>query len=152
MSISELKKATFAHLTEVIEQKIQTAKDEIESARSSIVEDTKSSAGDKYETNREMIQADMSRNEMNFAKAQELKDELRRININATHEQVAIGSMVSTPKGNYFISIGLGVVNLGKEKVFCISEASPIGELLMGKKEGDSISFRGEEIPIKKIA
>ena len=151
MSISTLKKEAFAHLSDTIEQKIQTAKEEIESARISIVEDTKSSAGDKYETNREMMQAEMSRNEMNLAKALTLKDELNRINLEAEHKQVAIGSMVVTQNGTYFLSIGIGVVQLENEKIFCISEASPIGALLIGKKVGDSIDFRGQKISIKQI-
>jgi transcription elongation GreA/GreB family factor len=151
MQIKELKEAAYAKLLSIVEEKISTAEAEIESARTSIIEDTKSSAGDKYETSREMMQAELTRNGINLTKAMALKKDLLRINIETLQEQVAFGSMVVTNTGYYFISIGIGEVNIDGQKVFCISEVSPIGELILSKKKGEKFDFRGKKLVVKEI-
>jgi len=151
MQLSELKKATYENLLAIVEQKINTAEEEIESARTSIVEDTKSSAGDKYETGREMMQAELTRNNVNLSKALTLKRELIRLNLQTVQEQASQGSMVMTNNGIYFLSIGIGEVNVNDKKIYCISVISPIGELIKGKKNGDIVTFRGKKITIQEI-
>ena len=151
MQLSELKKATYENLLAIVEQKITTAEEEIESARTSIVEDTKSSAGDKYETGREMMQAELTRNNVNLSKALTLKRELTRLNLQTVQEQASQGSMVMTNNGIYFLSIGIGEVNVNDQKIYCISVISPIGELIKGKKNGDTVTFRGKKITIQEI-
>ena len=151
MQLLELKKATYEHLLTIVIQKINTAEEEIESARTSIVEDTKSSAGDKYETGREMMQAELTRNNVNLSKALTLKKELVRLNLQTKQEQASQGSMVMTNNGIYFLSIGIGEVNVNDQKIYCISAISPIGELIKGRRNGDTVTFRGKKITIQEI-
>jgi transcription elongation GreA/GreB family factor len=67
-------------------------------------------------------------------------------------EIIGVGSLIETNFEKYYISIGLGEITCSSEKVFSISSASPIGELLMGKKLGEYIELCGRKIIIKNIS
>ncbi|TNF41120.1 MAG: hypothetical protein EP310_07770 [Bacteroidetes bacterium] len=79
------------------------------------------------------------------------KNELLKIDINKANHKVELGSLVFTNGGNYFISIGLGKIEIENEPVYCISLISPIGKILQNKKPGEKINFQGKEIIILKI-
>lgn len=115
----------------------------LETARDSSNDDTKSSAGDKYETSREMIQQDINRYQGQLQEAH--KDLLQLTNIlsvtDDTHNLIKLGSLVKTNTGLYFIATSIGALKIGDTNVFVISSASPIGQLLLGKKIGDSFVF-----------
>ncbi|MNL72888.1 hypothetical protein D3C87_1982760 [compost metagenome] len=55
------------------------------------------------------------------------------------------GSIVETNLGIYFIAISIGVVKIDHDKVFVISNQSPIGKLLLRKKVGESFVFNNVE-------
>lgn len=147
----EVKKLIYQHLQELIIQKINIAESAIQSAKESRDNDTKSSAGDKYETGREMMQREINKYEEQLYKAIQLKKELDYLNLEKEQKKVEKGSLVITDKGIYFLSVGLGKIQIDKEKYFAISLASPIGNLLHQKEVGTSISFNGRSIVIEKI-
>ena len=80
-----------------------------------------------------------------------LKKELARVPSQKTFQRVEFGSLVSTDKERYFISIGLGKVDIEGETYYVISLASPMGNVLKDKVVGDSIAFQGRTIIIKSI-
>ncbi|OOG19116.1 hypothetical protein BWD42_03980 [Sphingobacterium sp. CZ-UAM] len=134
----------------VLEIAIQRTNDRIamiesalETARDSSNDDTKSSAGDKYETSREMIQQDINRYQGQLLEAN--KDLMQLTNIKSTigdkTDFVKLGSLVKTNVGFYFIASSIGALKIDHHNVFVISAASPIGQLLLGKKVGDSFLF-----------
>ncbi len=115
----------------------------LETARDSSNDDTKSSAGDKYETSREMIQQDINRYQGQLLEAN--KDLLQLTNIATTiadtTDFVKLGSLVKTNLGLYFIATSIGALKIDDMNVFAISPVSPIGQLLLSKKTGDSFLF-----------
>ena len=113
--------------------------------------DTKSSAGDKYETGREMMQIEIDKLELQLYKSQRLKKELQDIPMEKTFHWVGSGGLVFTNVGTYLISVGIGKVELEKEPYYAISLASPIGSMLNNKKVGDQILFNGKQITIQEI-
>lgn len=113
--------------------------------------DTKSSAGDKYETGREMMQIEIDKFEMQLYKSQRLKKELCDIPLDKTFNLTVSGSLVFTNAGTYLISVGIGRVELENEPYYAISLASPIGLMLKNKKVGDQIQFNGKHITIEEI-
>jgi hypothetical protein len=60
-------------LLSLVEEKINTAKAEIESAREAQQNETKSSAGDKYETSREMMTQEIEKHSKSLADAEQQK-------------------------------------------------------------------------------
>lgn len=124
-----------------VEDRIANLELALKSAHEASIDDTKSSAGDKYETTREMMQQDIARYQMQLAEAKKDESILTGL-IQPTHSDfVQNGSIVKTNLGIYFIAISIGVVPIENEKVFVISTQSPIGKLLLKKKIGESFTF-----------
>ena len=114
--------------------------------------DTKSSAGDKHEVGRAMVQQELDQQEAQLAKLQALQQELARVPLGRVYEQAAFGSLVTTDQGTYFIAIGLGQVDVDGEACFVVSLASPIGQALKGKRVGDVANFKGRVLTVNAIS
>jgi len=131
--------------------KINTAQASVASAQESKLNETKSSAGDKFETGRAMMQVEQEKAEMRLAQANQLMGILKNLNIEKNFSQAALGSLVTTDQHSYFLSIGIGKLMIDGKTFYAISELSPIGQLLIGKSEKDTIKFREQIIAIQKI-
>ncbi len=146
-----IKSEILSRLIEIVTGKIKDAEFAIASARSSRDSDTKSSAGDKYETGRAMVQQEIDNNELQLSKALQQQLELHRLNTTKVYDKVEPGSLVITNHENYFISIALGKINISNNNYYAISLLSPIGMLLKHKCAGDKIDFLGRQLVIKDI-
>ncbi|WP_028374750.1 hypothetical protein [Leeuwenhoekiella sp. MAR_2009_132] len=140
--IQELKE----RLNKRLEQLRETKAGLIESRES----DGKSSAGDKYETGVEMIQQEMERTQGQIDQTEKQKEVLSRISL-TPNTIIGDGSLVLTDKASYFIGIPFGELKLATGNVYCISTASPIGELLTGAQVGETVTFRDQVIKIVEI-
>ena len=78
----DLKEKLLKKCFEAVDERIKSAENAIISAKEASQDDTKSSAGDKYETTREMMQQEISRNEAQLYEAKKLKHSLLQIQSN----------------------------------------------------------------------
>lgn len=134
-----------------IEQRIDTAQKAIAIAQASANEETKSSAGDKYETGRAMAQLEIEKNSVQLAEAQKLKIAIAQIKPDHPTNTVQSGSLVVTNQSNFYIAISAGQLTLDNINYFSISPASPVGSKLMGLKEGAQFSFNTKTYLIEKV-
>jgi transcription elongation GreA/GreB family factor len=135
-----------------VEQRIATAQEALKQAQEASTDDTKSSAGDKFETGREMAQQDINRNKQLLVDAQQQKAILQSLKDVRAGGTVRNGSLVNSDSGNFYISISAGQLQLNDEVYFAISAASPIGKLFIGKSIGDRVTFNGKNYLIKGVA
>lgn len=139
----------------LLKQKLQHQLNELTEAiallKDSRDNDNKSSAGDKHETSRAMAQIELDNLELQLMKNQQTLQELDAISINRVSDFVESGSLVYTNYETYFISVGLGKINIEDQTCYAISLASPLGALLYKKSEGDSIDLQGRKIQILKL-
>jgi len=147
-----LKEELHRRCIEIVEERISAIKTELASIEESRNNETKSSAGDKYETGRAMMQMEEEKSRMQLGKTNQLRLELQEIDLEEKHKSIKFGSLVITDTGKYFISIGLGKVKMNDEVFYCISTASPIGIQLRGKTAGENFSFGGRTIQIESIS
>jgi transcription elongation GreA/GreB family factor len=134
-----------------IQKRIENIEYSLQQARQASNDDTKSSAGDKYETTREMMQQEMDRNSKLLYEAGQQKIALQQIeNVEAANISKN-GSLVITSEGSFYISISAGELLLVGQKYYAISQAAPIGKVLIGKKIGESFKFNGKEYVVKEI-
>ena len=142
-SYLDIKKNILAVALQRTNDRIAMIESALETARDSSNDDTKSSAGDKYEISREMIQQDINRYQGQLIEAN--KDLLQLKNITSAvgdkTDFAKLGSLVKTNVGLYFIATSIGEIKIGDNNVFVISAASPIGQLLLGRKIGESFLF-----------
>jgi transcription elongation GreA/GreB family factor len=152
MSQSQVKERLLAHLIELYSTKIDSAKGGIEALRVDRDTASKSTAGDKHEVGRAMMQIEMDNQQAQLAGLQANLTQLQRIAIDRDKTEVGFGSLVYTDGGIYFMAIGLGRASLDDQTYFVISSASPIGELLMNKKVQDEVTFNGRTLIITSIS
>jgi transcription elongation GreA/GreB family factor len=133
------------------EQRIQTAREAMNSAQAAANAEGKSSAGDKYETGRAMMQLERDQHARALAEAQKLKQALENIDPQRSSTVVQPGSLVHTSIGSFFVAISLGRLQLAGNEFMAISPQSPIGALLMGKKEGDRLEFNKKQIEVLQL-
>jgi len=133
-----------------VEERIYHAEYALQQARDASNDDTKSSAGDKYETTREMMQQDIARSTQQLQEANKEHILLQSI-IHKESSVVELGALVRTNMGYFYISGSMGAIDINGEKIFAISQGSPIGQLLKGKKVGESILFNGKTQEILEI-
>lgn len=148
---SMLKSLILNKLVEIVNEKASIIKSEIELAIETRDSETKNNVGDKFENTREMMQLEVEKNLAQLNKFEMLKNELSKIDIYKTHSCVEYGSLVSTNENSYYISIGIGKIEISSESVYCISLNSPIGKILNNKKVGDEINFQDKKIKITNI-
>ena len=134
-----------------LEKKAETLRQVIASAKESRDNETKSSAGDKYETGRAMVQMEIEKNNAQLNSILHLKNELSKIDIQKKYDQAEFGSLLHSNQGNYFLSIGFGKIVIAEEVYYCISISSPIGQILHQKQEGDSFEFQGRKHQVSNI-
>lgn len=147
----EIKQALFNTCLEFIESRFQTIQSTIDEIQESLTSETKSSAGDKHETGRAMLQLEREKAGNQLAEINKIKIALSKINTSKTSETLGLGSVIYTTQANYYIAISAGELTFDKQKFYAISPNTPIGQLLMGKTIGDSINFRAQSFNITSV-
>lgn len=149
MPINEsIKQQLFDKCEAYVAQKIATAQKGMQDAQDAANNETKSSVGDKYETGRAMMHLEKNKYAIQLGEAIQLKQQLSTINPTKNCEIVENSSLIKTNKGNFFIAISLGKVELENEKYYVISLASPLGKALHQAKKGDKVAFRNIQYQI----
>lgn len=146
-----LKQQLYDKCRELVDQRIKNAKDAMDSAQEAANDETKSSAGDKYETGREMMQQEMENNAVQLSEARKLKEIIDRIIPGKSYDTVQVGSLVITNNGSFYISIGLGKITLDGKDYFAIAPSSPLGALLMDKKAQEGVELNGRTFNIQQV-
>lgn len=117
----------------------------------SLKEETKSSAGDKHETGRAMLQLERENAGQQLAEIEKLEVILNRISSEISEGPVHMGNVVETSQAKYFMAIPAGALAIDDHVFYAIGATSPIGQRLLGKKEGDEVRFRESAFTITSI-
>ena len=146
-----IKKTLFNHCKTHLEKKMKVFEQLKKNLQKDLTYETKSSAGDKYETARAMIQLENEKLsnqireiELNYQKLNTIKDF-------QTSKSISLGSIIFTDKANYYVAIAADFFEVNSKVFYCISSQSPIGKLLIGKKINESIMFNNLQSTILEI-
>lgn len=131
--------------------KIEDIQMAIQSSQDSANSETKSTAGDKHDTARAMMQLDVEQKSKQLAEAKKSKMALAQFNVNSGSSSISLGSLVYCNAATYYISISIGKIELENQTIFGISPVSPIAQAMKGLKAGDSFVFNGKSILIKSV-
>ncbi len=113
--------------------------------------DTKSSAGDKHETSRAMVQLEQEKTGNQLKEAEEHLKEFERIDFSKISKIITQSSLVETNRGLFFIAASIGKITVDAKTVFVISAKSPLAIALAGKKEKDTVVFNGVSYSIISV-
>mgnify|MGYP001038300888 CR=1 FL=1 len=146
-----LKKELFIQCETFVNKRLQNVEEIISSNQKALQSETKSSAGDKHETGRAMLQLEMEKASQQLAGISQMKQTLSKIDVSKISNIAHLGSIIETNTAHYFISISAGNLMYKEKSYFAVSVSSPIGKLLLGKKKGDEVYFNKKKISIKNI-
>ena len=141
-----IKQKLFSACKDFVAEKEQTIEGIITSYKNSLASETKSSAGDKHETGRAMLQLEMEKASQQLSEIHKMKATLERINIQKNAERATLGSIISTEKFNYFLGISVGKVVVDGTEYFLVSTNSPIGKQLLGIEKGVTIPLNNQVV------
>ncbi len=142
------KPALHAACLAFVEQRIAAATAAMQAAQESANSETKSSAGDKYETGRAVAQEERNRNAAQLHQAQQLRAELSRIDPAAPCDTVRPGALVETSLGWFYVAIGAGRLPGDGPAVLAVSAAAPVAVALRGKRAGEEAAFNGQVVRV----
>ena len=149
--MKNIKKLICDELIFVQKKKIKSLELLINSTKESRDTANKSSAGDKHETSRAKIQTEID----NYSRQLDLSLNnlhiIEQIDNSKKYNLVTQGSIVTTDNGVFFISIGIGKLEIRSNNYFIISLLSPIGSVMKGLSKNATFSFRGIKYSIKNI-
>lgn len=150
--MNEFKSAVYQTAINLLKQKEALLAEERKNIIESILEEEKNSAGDKYETSRETMTQDLNSLEKQIKQGSLDLEELYRLQtIKDTPPTVQEGALVQLGSDWFLLAVSVGQVKVREKSVFLLSKNSPLGELLVGKKKGETIQFRGKPQSIIEI-
>ena len=139
------------HARSIIAQRITDVQKTLDDLRESIVNETKSTAGDKYETARAMLQIEQENVTKQMTELLEQKTQLEKLSMIDASDTVIKGSLVKTDRGHLFISIALGKIKVSDQTVVALSPQSPLGKQLMGLRTGENAMMNGVKYAVEGI-
>ncbi len=146
-----LKQELYKQCLEFVDNRFTTIQNTIKEIQESLTSETKSSAGDKHETGRAMLQLEREKAGNQLVEIEKIKTLLLKIEVKNSSKTIGLGSVVYTTQANYFIAISAGELENKNDKFYAISASTPIGKLLMGKTVGDEIEFRQQVFIIDNV-
>ena len=145
------KQQAFEFCREHVSSKLKKLQAAIDNVKEALESETKSTAGDKHETGRAMLQLEREKLGRQLREVEKMGNVLGKIQWQKTMQQVALGSLVRTDKAIYFVSVSAGKYDQDNEAIFCISLETPIAQLLMGKTVGDTLVFNERPFTILEL-
>lgn len=111
---------------------------------SDLSNETKSSAGDKFETAREMIQQERVKLEQSKSQKSMMLSALNQLKDKTVTPTANSGSIISTGNGVFILGLAVGKIQLKNDSViFGLGLNSPIAREFMHKSPGDSFELNG---------
>ena len=133
-------------------EKMQSLTTDIEAIQWSANQESKSSAGDKYETGRSILMLEKEKLTEQLMGVGKLKKALDLIDVNKLAVSAELGALIQSSSQYYYLSANFGLLTIDGHDVFALSALSPIGQAMLGKTVGDTCDFRDQKFSIQKIA
>lgn len=150
--MAQLKEQLYLLCRNYISTREAEIKKVIEEAQDAAAGETKSSAGDKYETGREVMQQEINLNITRLNELHKLSLTLDHISPTQKGDKVVAGSLIYTNHGAFYISVSAGQLVADGLNFYAISAASPLGVKMLGKHAGHTFELNGKTFEIEKVS
>lgn len=122
----------------------------VQQLQESLFSESKSSAGDKHETARAMVQIELEQASKQLKEVEQLIHNFEKIKT-ISRSTIGLSSLIETNLGWFYLSIPLGKVQVDQQEIFCLGQSAPISNLLLQQKVGDVFSFGAKSFKILAI-
>lgn len=139
-------------LEQALEAGVDAARTELETLRGSLEGEAKSTAGDKHETGRAMVQLEMEQAGLRLARMEAMRGQWRGLEPHRSRAVVGPGAVVETDGGLFVIGVALGrfAMSDGAHGT-AISSDAPLAMALRGLEPGGGTVFRGRDWRVKRV-
>ena len=149
--MNSIKERLYKACEAYVEERIKRIEAAMAGLESDLENETKSSAGDKYETGREMINLEINKLAEQLQQFKNLRNTLNVAKSRTNNGSAQLGTAVKTNMANYFIAIPADRIIVDGDEYFAIGANSPIAQLLLHKKAGEEITFNGKSAEILEV-
>jgi transcription elongation GreA/GreB family factor len=151
MKDKELKAGLLAYCQNFVEQKYQTLLSEYRIYQDSAANETKSTAGDKHDTSKSMMQLEQEKLGQQMKQLIQQKKILENLDIRRVTDKVEFGCVVETDNGNFFMSISAREIEIGNKIYIPVSMQSPLAMAMLNHCADDQVVFNGKAYTIKSV-
>lgn len=137
---------------QLLQDKIDVFRDMISGLTEDAQNDAKGSAGDKHETALSMMHLEQEKLNHKLKEILQQKAILDKVDPNAIHQKIALGSVVQTNGMFLFISAALPKITIENQIIIAVSPQSPLGSKLMGKEVGFEFEIGASKYTIESIS
>lgn len=145
------KEKIYESFLRVVEDRIQLFQNNMYELKESSSNETKSTAGDKYETALAMLHIEQENINQQLQEALKQKALLSKIDPHVSTSKIINGSLIKTNKGHFFLSLALGKITVDNTTVIALSPHSPLGQKLIGLKENDTTEMNGTRYIVESV-
>jgi transcription elongation GreA/GreB family factor len=146
-----MKKQVLDRYHQILQDRIDVFRDMISGLTEDAQNDAKGSAGDKHETALSMMHLEQEKLNHKLKEILDQKAILDKIDPNANHNKIALGSMVKANGMLLFISAALPKINIDQSTIIAVSPQSPLGSKLMGNSEGFTFEINASQFTVEKV-
>jgi len=140
-----------SHLEKIIDKKVLDSRKYMESIERSIHSESKSTAGDKHDTSRELMQQERNKAAQNLSNQLAMQKTLIQLKLIDANIAIGFGSLIETQGNVIFIGLALGKINYLNREIVCISPLSPLARVLEGMQVGEVCTFNEVIYEIKQL-
>jgi len=142
------KKELIDYLIDFTNNKIFEVTSELNAVQSSANSETKSTAGDKYETARAMAMLEKEKLSSQLNVLSKQLQSLNSISLNNQHNEIKNGSLINTNYGRFLVVTAIGKVIFNEQEIFVISPMAPLVQSLLSKKKGETVNFQNRRYSV----
>src|SRR5690554_472919 len=146
----EIKKALWEKARQKLHMQVTDIRSQLEGLSEARAMEGKSSAGDKYETQLEMIKQNQDLLGRQLMQAKQMSEQLASVPLRGM-ETVGEGTLMQLPIGLVWVSIPLGKLEHEGHEYHLVSKESPLFLQLKNLKEGEMVSFRGKSFVLEAL-
>lgn len=150
--MENLKQKIHAYYLQQVDDKIDAFRDMISALTEDASNDAKGSAGDKHETALSMMHIEQERLNHKLGEFLEQKAVLDKIDPNALHTVIALGSLIKANSLHLFVSAALPKITVDGIQIIALSPQSPLGQKVMGMREGDGFEIGTTAYVVEEIS
>lgn len=121
------------------------------SLQSELINDSKSTAGDKHETARAMVQLEQEKLGKQLTELKQQIAFFKSLKPIVQKDTIQAGSLAETTQGIFYIGTSMGALTITRKSVFCISPIAPLAQQLIGKKVGEEYQINGRTFVISNL-
>lgn len=146
------KQEVYNHFLQLVDEKISRLQKVLNDLKESGANETKSTAGDKYETALAMLQIEQANTRAQLQDVLQQKAALVKIDPLIIPIAAVNGSLLHTSQGFLFLSAALGKSVVNGITVTALSPQSPLGKQLLHLQKGQSATVNNRQYLIESIA